>query len=556
MSFSESDVSDSDSSDDDSDVVEAEDTERERSYIVQEKNLLDLFKFCPKCGNEVVTHELRTTGFGLTVLYTCSVGHHDSWTSMEFIDGHRPTGNTLIPAALVMEGRGYEDLKPVRDHFGLQICSKKSYFSATKEVIYPCINLEYKDHINEVRREVSKADDRSIIIATDMACDSPGRNANIGITIATDAGRAIFDEEGIPIGSTPGSNLIIGYDVKHRSQTNYNSARMEMQAFTEVMSDVLNDDLLKGKCYGAATDGCTSIPNLLKQLQPSNADLRPRIGSHFKCTFPPTKQSNQLAHVLDPWHLIKGMRKKLTAEGRKKQNSIINDWLRSIINHVWKSIAASDGNPEKAREMVLSILWHVIDLHDWYDGVYLDGCLHDKPLPEGSQKKWFDPDSDAYRALKEILTRPGFLRNLDKTVMLVQTSENESWNSKIRKYLPKRHAFRKLRTHAMCQLAIMSWNSQSSNSKRKQARRSDGTPRFRYIYSKSTGRFAERPIYSYGYNPHNENIMKKVVNVLQRSLTVEKLTDDWPRLSAPIEFPGKNFLHEQHQKRLHVCTHE
>lgn len=549
LSLSDCSEADSERSDESIEPEDENEVEKvEKSFLVSEGNLRQLLRFCPMCGSEILSLSFKTNGFGLSVMYTCSSGHSNTWRNMEYLNHKTPKANVLIPASLSLHGKSFEHIRPLRDQYGLQTIDRKSFFEVNKVTVYPAIKATYDEHMSVVREKVAQQEKRSIIVACDQACDSPGRNANVGISIGMIVGTVKFDNNGTPTGSEASPEYVISYSMKHRSETQFVSNRMEGASFIDIWNELLCDQNIKDRFYGCVTDGCVSIPKLLRSVQPEEADLSERKGQHYGCVYLPTRDSLRLGHMIDPWHLLKSLKKKLANEARKKENAELNCWIMSIINHCWKAIAMSDGDPERCREVMLSLLWHIQDVHVWW-GQTMQGCFHDDLSQlERTTKPWLQADTPPHNCLKEMLMRSGFLKNLDKTVLSCETSLVESFNAKLRRFLPKRIAFRKLRSEAMLQVCVMEWNEESAN--RVQAMNQDGTLRYKYVYSKVTGRFAQKPVYRKRRGDHKDRVLSKVTEIAKGEAVSDPLIDDWPKLSAPIPFPGKDVLFRQNKRRL------
>ena len=86
------------------------------------------------------------------------------------------------------------------------------------------------------------------------------------------------------------------------------------------------------------------------------------------------------------YHLIIGFRKKLEALAKQKDCDLVGKWLRSIINHLYWSVASTpDGDAEKMKVKWLSLDNHVHDVHSGHHGLF-PNCLHG---PQEQKKKWF-----------------------------------------------------------------------------------------------------------------------------------------------------------------------
>jgi len=78
-----------------------------------------------------------------------------------------------------------------------------------------------------------------------------------------------------------------------------------------------------------------------------------------------------IKHQFDPWHIAKGISKKLTQGSKKKGFGILGQWIPAIINHLYWSLTTSKGNGEELVERFLSVIHHVTNRHEfignWYE---------------------------------------------------------------------------------------------------------------------------------------------------------------------------------------------
>jgi hypothetical protein len=72
-----------------------------------------------------------------------------------------------------------------------------------------------------------------------------------------------------------------------------------------------------------------------------------------------------IEHKRDAWHMVKGIKKDLLTEAKKKRAGNLIDFVPGIKNHFWYSISEAKGNGELCRELLLSSLFHIIGIHKW-----------------------------------------------------------------------------------------------------------------------------------------------------------------------------------------------
>ena len=105
---------------------------------------------------------------------------------------------------------------------------------------------------------------------------------------------------------------------------------------------------------------------------------------------------NHINHSLDTWHKSKKILEGLGPESKKVRNRGLRPWLRSVVNHFWWACQACRGNKERLRQLWLSILGHVCNVHTWATGK----CAHPLPAQPTDGKTWMDRKSPAYTLLR------------------------------------------------------------------------------------------------------------------------------------------------------------
>ncbi|KAJ8043460.1 hypothetical protein HOLleu_10553 [Holothuria leucospilota] len=99
-------------------------------------------------------------------------------------------------------------------------------------------------------------------------------------------------------------------------------------------------------------------------------------------------------HFYDIWHISKSLKKKITSLGKKKGNEILNEWCKSIINHLyWSASSTPDGNPELMLEKFLSVINHMQNIHSGHEGTLFNSCAH-QPLEGERPRKWLTPSKN------------------------------------------------------------------------------------------------------------------------------------------------------------------
>lgn len=340
-----------------------------------------------------------------------------------------------------------------------------------------------------------------------------------------------------------------------------NSVAMEPKAFKTMVKDIKSDPRFE-KVYCICTDNHPCIEKALREVDEEmggpNAKERKKVTAG-KVEALPKKDDNSGAtwHGLDNWHVTKNMSKALEKCSKSYGCHDIALWIPSIVNHLWYSWNICHGNSTLCTEIFLSLLHHVRNIHDWKtdpDSIYQDHCEHHKLTDEEVlSRPWLRDGSDSFLSVQRILSRTIFLKQLEKGVLNIQTGSIESFNAKIRAYLPKRISFGEMRTLTMTRLCIMSWNN--SNAVRQHAQDRNGNKRYRVKYSKGTGKWTQCPIYWYPKDSSVNLILFRVVELAKYGVPSElKDSKDWPKHSSKTPKPSAEEIRLLYEKRRRFTT--
>ncbi|KAL1486408.1 hypothetical protein MTO96_031403 [Rhipicephalus appendiculatus] len=124
-----------------------------------------------------------------------------------------------------------------------------------------------------------------------------------------------------------------------------------------------------------------------------------------------------LKHDLDSWHVVKGLRKKLEGIAKMTGCAILTGSIQSIYNHLYFSVAISEGNVALRISMWKSLTRHIVNLHSGHEGPY-HRCLHEQL----SHKDWLDPGSEVYKKLCGTVLNVRLLKHIGQLSSDAQTS--------------------------------------------------------------------------------------------------------------------------------------
>lgn len=89
-----------------------------------------------------------------------------------------------------------------------------------------------------------------------------------------------------------------------------------------------------------------------------STDRHPRIVKEVRVCHP------EKHHEFDPWHVAKGVSKKLSIAYKRRKCEGLEEWIPSIINHLWWRAQTCEADAEVLKEMWVSVIHHVTNRHD------------------------------------------------------------------------------------------------------------------------------------------------------------------------------------------------
>ncbi|XP_048010409.1 uncharacterized protein LOC125244363 [Megalobrama amblycephala] len=252
-------------------------------------------------------------------------------------------------------------------------------------------------------------------------------------------------------------------------------------------------------------------------------------------------------HEFDPWHVAKGVSKKLAIVAKRKDCEGLGEWIPSIVNHLRWRAQTCEGDAEVLKEKRVSVTHHVTSRHDWPGNRHYHRCAHE-PLDEQSERRklWSSPESEAHKALVRTVKDKRLLKDLDHLTKSIHTTTLEVFHSMYLKYLPKRiHFGYDVMVHASMIAAL----DHNNNTNREQAVFQDGEtvgePKFRISWSKVHETFRARPAVvkkDYGY------MTAMVADVLSSVTDLMDMRLDRTHIMAPQQTPSRSQIIFQTQQ--------
>ena len=85
----------------------------------------------------------------------------------------------------------------------------------------------------------------------------------------------------------------------------------------------------------------------------------------------------------DVWHRAK----KLTKVAMKKENVLLQPWVKSIVQHFWWSCGTCNKSASLLKEKWSSLMYHICGIHRWEDGIEYKQCAHEPLSNRGNFQK-------------------------------------------------------------------------------------------------------------------------------------------------------------------------
>jgi len=229
----------------------------------------------------------RTRGSLIIVNTVCSNGHTFIWKSQPSIK-RQFCGNIRLSAAVLFSANTFAKIAEYFRLADIQWIGKTRFYSFQKKYLAGVGNEAYtKEKAILLNMLNQKGPCR---LCGDGRCDSPGHNAKY-MTYS------LLDQE---------TNNIISMSVTQVTEAG-NSNNMEKKGFIKVLNE------LKEKIE-------------IKQI---TTDRHKQVRKYLR------ENEEEIDHQFDLWHFCKNIRKKLSATAKKKSCALLNDWIKSICNHLW-----------------------------------------------------------------------------------------------------------------------------------------------------------------------------------------------------------------------------
>ncbi|KTF72727.1 hypothetical protein cypCar_00049295 [Cyprinus carpio] len=297
---------------------------KERKWMVNESKLMELFRKCTICGVVMcdLNQNIKTFASRIQITWKCNNGHTGEWESCPNTRG-MAENNLLSAAATLFTGATYTDIADWAGLLNLQLPQKSAFYTIQSSYLIPVISEAYKkqESIIKARLICQTLDGESVHVCGDGRSDSPGHSCKYTTY-------SFMDDS---------TNQIVVFDLIQVTQAK-NSVAMEPIGFKKGLDKLLDEGI---NVKVVTTDRHPSIRKMMREDYPD------------------------IAHQFDPWHVAKGIKKKLVMASNRKHCKDLAPWVRSVSNHMWWSCSSSKGDEKELLRRWTSILHHICDVHRW-----------------------------------------------------------------------------------------------------------------------------------------------------------------------------------------------
>lgn len=116
---------------------------KERKWIVNESNVMKMFRRCQDCGALITGTEKKSNGSRIEVLWECENEHQGRWSSCENVGG-MPLNNLLVSASVLFSGATYVNFADWAALLNLQVPKKTAFYSMQSSYLIPAATYKVK----------------------------------------------------------------------------------------------------------------------------------------------------------------------------------------------------------------------------------------------------------------------------------------------------------------------------------------------------------------------------------------------------------------------------
>ncbi|KAF8371699.1 hypothetical protein PRIPAC_78128 [Pristionchus pacificus] len=373
-------------------------------------------------GNFSITRVVN--GSALVLKWNCErCDGPQTWSSQPKLKGRFFEGNIKLVCSAHTTALPISRLLDFGHELGLALPAERTMRDYLSKLVIPAVNTIYCNHMRMVQSTVRNTmSGGGLDISMDGRYDSPGFSATNCTVSAVDLS----------------SNLVIMIVNKNKEEKGIEnvSGRMEKEGVKEGVRRI---HAMQLKIRSICTDNDAKIGKMLRE------------DPVFK----------GIKHLLDFWHLIKGINHDLRELSKKKSCPNIHHWRNKIINHAYYCHYKYGRDRTLCMNYWIAALPHVTGKHRGFRKIpFLKGIRKCKHAALGKDNMHLiKRDSEEYQELKAVIMKPTFLSGLLRASPKTNTSPNESYNSIINMYAPKSRACSPKWYEERVKLATMHFNN-------------------------------------------------------------------------------------------------
>ncbi|XP_056402888.1 uncharacterized protein LOC130295787 isoform X1 [Hyla sarda] len=390
---------------------------REKKFIVFESCLNKLLAML-RCQaqshcEDRVTHVRKSfVGSSVIVEVKCASGHTKTiWESQPRL-GNQPLGDVLASGAVFYSGSSFLKILQMVKLLNLKFIGKSTYYKNQLAYLFPTVNRHW---LLEQQSIFTRLKEKPVCLVGDCQCDPPGH-------LAKYCTYTMMDAE---------TKKIIGFHTQQLLPI-LSQAHLENIAFRKSLNYILEKGV---NVKMVTTDRHVGIRKIMKESY------------------------GTIHHHFDPWHMARSISNKILVQSKKKHCEVLLHWALPIRSHLWWCVKTCKENREELLERWNSLLYHVLNVHEWNSNSDYWKCQHDVPRPENAKlTNWLSKRSLAYCRLRDIVLSPSLQRDLRRVSLYCHTDSLEVFRSTCLKYRPRGFHCRMDEMVARIQLAALDHN--------------------------------------------------------------------------------------------------
>ena len=124
------------------------------------------------------------------------------------------------------------------------------------------------------------------------------------------------------------------------------------------------------------------------KIEMLTTDRHSQIRKHMQ------EEEKNIDHQFDVWYFCKNIKQKLNKVSKKANCNDLRPWIKSIAHHFWWGCSKCEGDAQILRQKLLSIIFHVQNIHHSTGFAKFHMCYHAPLSTEKKRKRkknWLSP---------------------------------------------------------------------------------------------------------------------------------------------------------------------